>query len=134
VIAAAVDQVRSAGEGLAATAQEQASAVEEVAANLQRTDGEVRNTADSAGAANQLASQTSGLAEVGQQRMKSLSDAMNAIAQSSREIAKIIKVIDEIAFQTNLLALNTAVEAAGARAAHRSRSPRVWAVFGDKSL
>ncbi|MFO1372918.1 MAG: bacteriohemerythrin, partial [Candidatus Competibacteraceae bacterium] len=40
--------------------------------------------------------------------------AMNAIHQSSKKIADIIGVIDEIAFQTNLLALNAAVEAARA--------------------
>ncbi len=39
---------------------------------------------------------------------------MSAINQSSRKIADIIGVIDEIAFQTNLLALNAAVEAARA--------------------
>jgi len=115
----AVDQVRSASEGLAATAQEQASAVDQVAANLERTDGQVKTTADSAGTANQLASQTSNLAGAGQEKMESLSGAMNSIAESSEEIAKIIKVIDEIAFQTNLLALNAAVEAA--RAGHHGR-------------
>jgi methyl-accepting chemotaxis protein len=63
--------------------------------------------------------QTATLADVGQQKMKALTEAMGAIAQSSQEIAKIIKAIDEIAFQTNLLALNAAVEAARAGQAGR---------------
>ncbi len=40
--------------------------------------------------------------------------AMDEINKSSKKIADIINVIDEIAFQTNLLALNAAVEAARA--------------------
>jgi hypothetical protein len=48
------------------------------------------------------------------QSMQALKTSMNEIADSSREIAQIIRAIDEIAFQTNLLALNAAVEAARA--------------------
>jgi methyl-accepting chemotaxis protein len=46
--------------------------------------------------------------------MTRMSAAINDIQKSAGETAKIIKVIDEIAFQTNLLALNAAVEAARA--------------------
>ncbi|MCL4395460.1 MAG: methyl-accepting chemotaxis protein, partial [Chloroflexi bacterium] len=114
-----VDQVRSVSQDLASGAEETSSAVEEVASNLERTDNQVKSSAENASTANQLVGQTATLADAGQQKMKTLTQAMAAIASSSQEIGKIIKVIDEIAFQTNLLALNAAVEAARAGQAGR---------------
>lgn len=110
----AVEQIRSVSQDLASNAEEQSSAVEEVSSNLEETEAQVKSNAESAGAANQLVSETRKAADAGQQKMNTMTEAMGAIAGSSREIAKIIKVIDEIAFQTNLLALNAAVEAARA--------------------
>jgi methyl-accepting chemotaxis protein len=118
-VAQSVDQVRSVSQDLASGAEETSSAVEEVSSNLERTDNQVKSSAENAGAANQLVGQAATLADAGQQKMKTLTQAMGAIAQSSQEIGKIIKVIDEIAFQTNLLALNAAVEAARAGQAGR---------------
>ncbi len=109
-----VEQVRSVSQDLAANAEEQSSAVEEVTSNLEETDSQVKANAESANVANQLVTETGRVADVGQRKMQAMTQAMNAIADGSREIAKIIKVIDEIAFQTNLLALNAAVEAARA--------------------
>ena len=74
----------------------------------------VRDSAEHANAANQFASDAQRSAENGDKQMDEMVTAMGAISESSQNISKIIKVIDEIAFQTNLLALNAAVEAARA--------------------
>ncbi len=110
----AVEQMRAISQGLAAGAEEQSAAAEEVASSLEETDAQVRSSADSANLTNQLVTQTAGVAGAGQDQMKEMMQAMNAIDECSRDMGKIIKVIDEIAFQTNLLALNAAVEAARA--------------------
>ncbi len=110
----AVEQMQAISQGLASSAEEQSAAAEEVASSLEETDAQVRSSAESASVANQLVSQTSDVASSGQEKMQAMIGAMASIAASSQEIARIIKVIDEIAFQTNLLALNAAVEAARA--------------------
>jgi methyl-accepting chemotaxis protein len=109
-----VEQMRAISQNLASSAEEQSSAAEEVASSLEETDAQVRTNAESASVTNQLVSQTAEVAQTGQEKMRSMTKAMDGIATSSREIGRIIKVIDEIAFQTNLLALNAAVEAARA--------------------
>jgi methyl-accepting chemotaxis protein len=109
-----VEQIRAISQGLASSAEEQSSAAEEVASSLEETDAQVRSNAEGANVANQLVSQTTNVANAGQEKMKAMTNAMDTIAASSQQISKIIKVIDEIAFQTNLLALNAAVEAARA--------------------
>jgi methyl-accepting chemotaxis protein len=74
----------------------------------------VKQTAENAGQANQLAMAARQQAEKGGSVVGSAVAAMSAINGASKKIADIIGVIDEIAFQTNLLALNAAVEAARA--------------------
>jgi methyl-accepting chemotaxis protein len=74
----------------------------------------VKQTADNAGQANQLAMAARQQAEKGGHVVGSAVTAMSGINAASKKIADIIGVIDEIAFQTNLLALNAAVEAARA--------------------
>ena len=113
VNAAAAEIAQGSGD-LAQRTEEQASALEETASSMEELTGTVEQSAEHAGQANQLAVAARSQAEQGGQVVDQAITAMSAINQSSRKIADIIGVIDEIAFQTNLLALNAAVEAARA--------------------
>ncbi|MFC1464435.1 MAG: methyl-accepting chemotaxis protein [Candidatus Brachytrichaceae bacterium NZ_4S206] len=112
--AGASGQVASSSQQLAQGASEQAASLEETSASLEELSSMTRRNADTANQAATLASETREAANAGAQSMERMSGAIDEIAASATETAKIIKVIDEIAFQTNLLALNAAVEAARA--------------------
>ncbi len=113
-VASGSKNISDAGNMLAKGASTQASSVEELSASIAEITEQTKNNADHAQQANSLASDTHTKANIGNQRMDDMLQAMVDINESSNNIAKIIKVIDEIAFQTNILALNAAVEAARA--------------------
>jgi methyl-accepting chemotaxis protein len=94
--------------------EEQASSLEETASSMEEMTAAVKNSADNAAQASQLALSARNLAERGGRVVQSAVAAMSEIDNSSKRIADITGVIDAIAFQTNLLALNAAVEAARA--------------------
>ena len=113
-IDAGATQIASASQSLAEGASRQAASLEEISASIEEMSAMTRQTADNARSANEVSAASQTAARNGQREMEQMSTAMSEIKGSSAEIAKIIKVIDEIAFQTNLLALNAAVEAARA--------------------
>ena len=106
--------LRKAAEILAADSESQTAAVEQLSALAEETTQQVDANANTAARTNQVVAQTSAVVEEGAKRISRMVASMDAINTSSKNIAAIIKVIDEIAFQTNLLALNAAVEAARA--------------------
>jgi len=108
------DEIASGNADLSQRTEEQASSLEQTAASMEEMTSSVKQTADNADQANQLAVAARQQAEKGGVIVGSAVTAMSQINTSSKKIADIISVIDEIAFQTNLLALNAAVEAARA--------------------
>ncbi len=111
------NQVSSGAQALAQGATEQASSVEELAATITELSGQIQENAKNAELANTKAGRVGEEASVSNRRMQDMLSAMNEINESSSQIGKIIKTIEDIAFQTNILALNAAVEAARAGAA-----------------
>jgi methyl-accepting chemotaxis protein len=113
-ILAASSQISAGNANLSQRTEEQASSLEETASSMEEMTTTVKQNADSAARANQMAEATRAQAEKGGRVVGQAVAAMNEINVSSHKISDIITTIDGIAFQTNLLALNAAVEAARA--------------------
>ncbi|WP_028469843.1 methyl-accepting chemotaxis protein [Neptunomonas japonica] len=123
-----VSEIRSAGANITTGASEiahgnatlsqrtesQATSLQETAASMEQMTVTVKQNAVNAQEASRLAEQAKVLADDGSTISVKVVSSMGDISKSSKKIAEIISVIDEIAFQTNLLALNAAVEAARA--------------------
>ncbi len=120
-------QISDASQSLSQGATESAASLQEISSSMTEIGSQTKANAENATQANVLATQTRTAAETGNQRMTAMMAAMGDIQDSSKQIAKIIKVIDDIAFQTNLLALNAAVEAARA-----GRHGKGFAVVADE--
>lgn len=107
-------EVASASNSLAQGTTQQASAIEEITASIEEIASGAKVNANDANSANELVQNTKNGAIRGNEQMKHMISAMQDINESSENISKIMKVIDDIAFQTNILALNASVEAARA--------------------
>jgi methyl-accepting chemotaxis protein len=107
-------EIASGNQDLSTRTEQTASSLEITSSSMGQLTGTVRQSADNAQTANQLASNAAAVAHRGGSVVQQVVDTMTDIAASSKRIADIIGVIDDIAFQTNILALNAAVEAARA--------------------
>jgi methyl-accepting chemotaxis protein len=108
------EEISAGNANLSQRTEQQSSSLEETASSMEEMTTTVKQNADNAGQANQLAMAARDQAEKGGSVVNQAVKAMADINDSSKRIADIIGVIDDIAFQTNLLALNAAVEAARA--------------------
>ncbi|WP_194442659.1 methyl-accepting chemotaxis protein [Pseudoalteromonas simplex] len=114
LVASGAEEISQGNADLSQRTEEQASSLEETASSMEEMTSTVRQNADNAKEVNELAEETRTKAQKGGEVVNRAVTSMSAINESSKKIADIISVIDEIAFQTNLLALNAAVEAARA--------------------
>jgi methyl-accepting chemotaxis protein len=113
-IATASGQIATGSLELSSRTEQQAGSLEETASTMEELTSTVKQNADNARQANLLTESASELAIKGGMVVSQVVDTMGSINESSKKIADIIGVIDNIAFQTNILALNAAVEAARA--------------------
>jgi methyl-accepting chemotaxis protein len=113
-VAASAGQVTSASQSLARGAADQAASLQETSASSEEIHSMTRRNADRSQAAAQRMEEASARVLDANTALEEMLASMDGINESSAAIARIIRVIDEIAFQTNILALNAAVEAARA--------------------
>jgi methyl-accepting chemotaxis protein len=113
-IGTASREIAAGNIDLSSRTELQASSLEKTASAMEKLTGTVKQNADNAREANQLAATASDVASKGGAVVSQVVDTMGSINASANKIVDIIGVIDGIAFQTNILALNAAVEAARA--------------------
>lgn len=120
-------QIANSSQSLAQGATEQASAVQELSATIGEISRSSKQNADDANRSKSLSQSAGGEVLKCNDYMNNMVSAMEDITDSSKEIGKILKTIEDIAFQTNILALNAAVEAARAGSAGKG-----FAVVADE--
>jgi methyl-accepting chemotaxis protein len=120
-------QISMSSQQLSTGASELASSIEEMTSSLEELQSIIESNTKNVNQTKMMTNEAGGSAEISASQMQEMMGAMLEIENNNNRVAKIIKVIDDIAFQTNILALNAAVEAARAGDAGRG-----FAVVADQ--
>lgn len=118
-VTADTEELRQAAADLSLRSESSAANLEETATALGELTRMVKDGAESARRGDDLVADSLRQAEGSRRVVGDAVEAMGHIAESSKRIASITDLLDEVAFQTNLLALNAGVEAARAGEAGR---------------
>lgn len=125
----ASDQVSNSSEQISSSAQvlgqnttQQAASIEKLAQTINQISSQIKYNAENAEKASKKARNVGDEMIHSNEKMNDMINAMQEISDRSKEIGKIIKTIEDIAFQTNILALNASVEAARAGVAGKGFS------------
>ncbi len=110
----AAQEVARASQSLSQGATEQAASLEETSASMEEMASMTRQNAENSRSAAELMTEVDSHVKESNRVLGAMVSSMASIQDSSHQVARIIRTIDEIAFQTNILALNAAVEAARA--------------------
>ena len=113
-VSSSAEQVSSMAQRISEGTTKQASSIAELSKTMENITEQIRHTTKQAEKAQQLGVVSGSHVETSNQKMTDMQGAMEEITEKSKEISKIIKTIDDIAFQTNILSLNAAIEAARA--------------------
>lgn len=113
-ISHAVKEIVLGNNDLAKRTDQQAAALEETSASMEKITNTVKQNTENAKGINDLSKSASTVALKGGSAVNQVVEMMSSINESIHEVSEISNVIDNIAFQTNILALNAAVEAARA--------------------
>ena len=113
-VSSSAEQVSSMAQRISEGTTKQASSIAELSKTMEDITEQIRHTTKQAEKAQQLGVVSGSHVETSNLKMTDMQGAMEEITEKSKEISKIIKTIDDIAFQTNILSLNAAIEAARA--------------------
>lgn len=114
IVSSESEQVAKSAQDLSEGTVKQERSIDQLSSNIEHIRTHIHKNSLNASVASEKVNKVGEEIEEGHRRMKELVSAIDVIGSTSKEISRIVKVIDDIALQTNLLALNASVEAARA--------------------